>query len=569
MSTIMDTPTRSPFLLKSKFKTPGKTGGPASSCRSGPSRKYGQKAPGSLVKAGCSHLKAKPTATPVPSLKKAYKKVGITPKTPFATPKSTEGDRFIPSRSYMNMDVSAFAIRGGFDKRESTKLISPGSENYRKRLEGLMSRCLDDGEGNSARKPGVLSFKVKTPAESNNGIDSFTKMARGSDVSGCQPPPRVIPQVAEKTLDAPGVVNNFYLQLIDWSISNLVAVAIGTSVFIWNGKNESMELMTVETEDEESPYVTGVSWAPDGVHLAIGVSNSEVQVWNVSIPKQVRTFKGHSGPICALDWYKTLLSTGDNAGTIINHDVRAREHIVSRLMAHPEGVCGLKWAPSGRQLASGGDDNLVHIWDTALMSSSIAPDAAGRRDGEGRRRTNPSSAATSATGSHVPLLHRFADHRGAVKALAWCPFRTHLLATGGGANDCTIRFWNTQTGGCEKHVDAESQVTGLHWSKKDREIVSAHGYHGANKNQLIVWKYPSLVPLARLKGHEERVVSTAQAPEGDIIASLSADESLRIWRAFNPKTAAAGTARTGSGTIKRENEGEMIAGSGFGKSQIR
>ncbi|CAI5950111.1 unnamed protein product [Closterium sp. NIES-64] len=185
-------------------------------------------------------------------------------------------------------------------------------------------------------------------------------------------------------------------------------------------------------------------------------------------------------------------------------------------MAHPEGVCGLKWAPSGRQLASGGDDNLVHIWDTALMSSSIAPDAAGRRDGEGRRRTNPSSAATSATGSHVPLLHRFADHRGAVKALAWCPFRTHLLATGGGANDCTIRFWNTQTGGCEKHVDAESQ-----------------------------------------------------APEGDIIASLSADESLRIWRAFNPKTAAAGTARTGSGTIKRENEGGMIAGSGFGKSQIR
>ncbi|CAI5966723.1 unnamed protein product [Closterium sp. NIES-65] len=341
----------------------------------------------------------------------------------------------------MNMDVSAFAIRGGFDKRESTKLISPGSENYRKRLEGLMLRCLDDGEGNSARKPGVLSFKVKTPAESNNGIDSFTKMARGSDVSGCQPPPRVIPQEAEKTLDAPGVVNNFYLQLIDWSISNL--------------------------------------------------------------------------------------------------------------------------------LASGGDDNLVHIWDTALMSSSIAPDAAGRRDGEGRRRTNPSSAATSATGSHVPLLHRFADHRGAVKALAWCPFRTHLLATGGGANDCTIRFWNTQTGGCEKHVDAESQVTGLHWSKKDREIVSAHGYHGANKNQLIVWKYPSLVPLARLKGHEERVVSTAQAPEGDIIASLSADESLRIWRAFNPITAAAGTARTGSGTIKRENEGEMIAGSGFGKSQIR
>ncbi|CAI5480003.1 unnamed protein product [Closterium sp. Yama58-4] len=469
----------------------------------------------------------------------------------------------------MNMDISSFSIRGGFDKNDSRKLVTPGSENYRKRLEGLMTRCLEEGAGNSATKPRVLSFKVKAPAGSSNGLDSSVKTANGSEVSGCRPPPRVIPHEAEKALEAPGVVDNFYLQLIDWSISDLVAVALGTSVFIWNAQNEeSMELMSVETEDGQSPYVTGVSWAPDGIHLAIGISSFEIQVWNVSIPQQVRTFKGHSAPICAMDWYKTLLSAGDNAGTIINHDVRAREHIVARLKAHRKGVCGLKWAPSGRQLASGGDDNLVHIWDTALMSSSTAPDAAGRRDGANLLRTNASSAATSATGSHVPLLHRLAEHRGAVKALAWCPFRTHLLATGGGANDCTIRFWNTQTGACEKSVDAESQVTGLHWSKKDREIVSAHGY-GANANQLIVSKYPSLVPLARLKGHKDRVVSTAQAPDGDIIASLSADETLRIWRAFNPEPAAAKTVATGSRKGEMESNGGMTMGGGFARSQIR
>ena len=29
---------------------------------------------------------------------------------------------------------------------------------------------------------------------------------------------------------------------------------------------------------------------------------------------------------------------------------------------HEQEVCGLKWSPSGTQLASGGNDNLLHVW---------------------------------------------------------------------------------------------------------------------------------------------------------------------------------------------------------------
>lgn len=41
---------------------------------------------------------------------------------------------------------------------------------------------------------------------------------------------------------------------------------------------------------------------------------------------------------------------------------RAKEHVQGRLTAHTQEVCGLKWSPSGTQLASGGNDNLLHIW---------------------------------------------------------------------------------------------------------------------------------------------------------------------------------------------------------------
>jgi WD40 repeat protein len=64
------------------------------------------------------------------------------------------------------------------------------------------------------------------------------------------------------------------------------------------------------------------------------------------------------------------------------------------------------------QLASGGNDNLLMIWDAANDRPT----------------------------------HRITAHQAAVKALAWCPFQSNLLATGGGTADRTIKFHNTHTG---------------------------------------------------------------------------------------------------------------------------
>lgn len=35
---------------------------------------------------------------------------------------------------------------------------------------------------------------------------------------------------------------------------------------------------------------------------------------------------------------------------------------MATLAGHTQEVCGLKWAPDGRYIASGGNDNLVNIW---------------------------------------------------------------------------------------------------------------------------------------------------------------------------------------------------------------
>ena len=285
-------------------------------------------------------------------------------------------------------------------------------------------------------------------------------------------------QTSERTLDAPELVDDYYLNLLDWGSSNVLAVALGNTVYLWDASDSSTsELMTI---DEENGPITSVSWAPDGHHLAVGLNNSEVQLWDTTANRQLRTLRGgHQSRVGSLDWNNHILSSGGMDGLIINNDVRIRSHIVETYRGHHQEVCGLKWSASGTQLASGGNDNLLHIWDRSVASSN----------------------------SPTQWLHRLEDHTAAVKALAWCPFQGNLLASGGGGGDRCIKFWNTHTGACLNSVDTGSQVCALLWNKNERELLSSHGF---TQNQLTLWKYPSMVKMAELTGHTSRVLYMAQ-----------------------------------------------------------
>ena len=57
-----------------------------------------------------------------------------------------------------------------------------------------------------------------------------------------------------------------------------------------------------------------------------------------------------------------LYFSGSRTGMIHHHDVRVADHLVGRLAGHTQEVCGLKWSPDGRYLASGGNDNMLNIW---------------------------------------------------------------------------------------------------------------------------------------------------------------------------------------------------------------
>lgn len=308
---------------------------------------------------------------------------------------------------------------------------------------------------------------------------------------------RHIPQKPTRILDAPGLLDDYYLNLIDWSIQNVLCVALGKLVFLWNAENGSIQEINCTNENDQDQYVTSVSWMADGNYLAIGTSYNDVQIWEIEKLRKVRTLLGHNSRVASLSWNNHILSSGDLRGIIINSDVRVSNHITCTLQAHTQEVCGLKWSPDGTQLASGGNDNMLCIWDIE---------------------------------KHLKPRFTFNHHHAAVKAVAWCPWQKDILASGGGTTDRKMRFWNTNTGSCLNCIDTNSQVCSILWSKYHKELVSAHGFV---HNQLVVWSYPSCTKLTELHGHTSRVLHLAHSPDGSTVVSAAGDETLRFWKIFN------------------------------------
>jgi len=155
-------------------------------------------------------------------------------------------------------------------------------EEYKKQLAENLLRV-----DNSQRQSRILAFKSKPPPPPE-GFVNDRKFLYSQNTAPGQAKPRAlfrhIPQTAERTLDAPDLLDDYYLNLLDWSANNVLAVALANTVYLWDATTSSIaELLTAE---EDGP-VTSVQWAPDGRFLAVGLNNADVQLWDSQELRQV------------------------------------------------------------------------------------------------------------------------------------------------------------------------------------------------------------------------------------------------------------------------------------------
>ncbi|XP_020600246.1 protein FIZZY-RELATED 2-like [Phalaenopsis equestris] len=428
---------------------------------------------------------------------------------PSPSPRVIYSDRFIPSRLGSNFhlfNVDSPPMTGGKEEGSGayaailrTVLFGPDHgivppETPDRSWSGRVGYSSSPSSVSSSPSKNIFRFKAEVPRYSISpmGVDDLLP-----GVSPTQPmAARKVSRSPSKVLDAPALQDDFYLNLVDWSSSNMLAVGLGNCVYLWNASSSKVtKLCDLGVDDA----VCSVGWARQGSHLAVGTSQGIVQIWDASRCKKIRIMEGHRLRVGALAWSSSCLSSGSRDKNIFQRDIRVQQDYVSKLSAHKSEVCGLKWSYDNRQLASGGNDNKLFVWN---MNS-----------------TQP--------------VHKYCEHTAAVKAIAWSPHVHGLLASGGGTTDRCIRFWNTTTNSHLSCMDTGSQVCNLVWSKNVNELVSTHGY---SQNQIIVWRYPSMLKVATLTGHTFRVLYLAMSPDGQTIVTGAGDETLRFWNVFpSPK----------------------------------
>ena len=337
----------------------------------------------------------------------------------------------------------------------------------------------------------------------NNQKENLNNINNNSDYKN----QRKISQKPYKELLTSNLIDDFYLNLLDWSSKDQIAVGCTTSVILWNNnKTQSDVLLNYpcenleESENYVEKYVSSLIWSNEGDKLAVGHSLGCVEIYDVNKKKLISNYGGHTGRVGVVSWNGNIISSGSKDCNIITRDIRCKnnsENIIIKYIGHSQEVCGLRWSFDGSQLASGGNDNHLMIWN--LHS------------------TKPIMCNNS--------------HLAAVKAIAWSPHQHNILASGGGTADRTIRFWNTSTFENILKYDTGSQVCNLVFSKTSNELISTHGF---SLNQINIWKLPNLTKTATLIGHTFRVLYLGLSPNGQNIVTGAGDQTLKFWNVFPP-----------------------------------
>jgi cell division cycle protein 20 (cofactor of APC complex) len=156
-------------------------------------------------------------------------------------------DRFVPSRNASSTTMPTLALDQSFNGNTSANMSSLDAS------AAAELSALSESMGIPAPNRRILSFKAPPPkashavshidAQRNYLLASNASASRGTAQAGAGAAgvkKRNPPYVPDKVLDAPGFQDDYYLNLIDWSSENRVAIALGDIAYVWDAESGSV-----------------------------------------------------------------------------------------------------------------------------------------------------------------------------------------------------------------------------------------------------------------------------------------------------------------------------------------
>lgn len=287
-----------------------------------------------------------------------------------------------------------------------------------------------------------------------------------------------------RSIGEPLTSHSGWINAMSWSGRTLLSASTDRTVLEWERTSADVRHELFPSALDSELVVRPISWSPDGTMLAGGASDASIRVWSVTDAVEILRLDGHDGDVSALDWSPdgAWLASGDGTGEILVWDSRTGEP-VARSRAHDDVVSSVAWNDAATEIASGsldgtivltdlnGDELLVERDDAPVTALAWRGDSLLVADEDGR------VYDPLVSGPDEPV---FADPAHAVNAIAIGPDGRIAIGLG----DSTMAVLT-----------------------------------------------PDGEQLARGSGHNAEILGIDWAPSGTLVASSSADATIRLWDA--------------------------------------
>jgi hypothetical protein len=303
--------------------------------------------------------------------------------------------------------------------------------------------------------------------------------------------------------------------------------------------------------------ITSIAFTPDGKKLVVS-GHHELTVWDVAsgkLEKRIHTRARRAMALVFLPDGKLAAAGGRpgeegdvriydiNGGTPKNVNgvavldgVNDKGVMVKQLLDADDEVLCLALSADGKQLASGGCDRLVHVWDLSGGYANVKelPSIENHADWvfgvaftpDGKRLATASRDKTAKLWDLAAKesILTFPDHQNPVYAVAVKADGKQGFSVG---EDNQLRTWNAAPEG--KQVRASGGhgkvILKLAAHPKQPLLVTC------SADQTVrIWNADNGSAVRTLSGHGDYVYAVAVSPDGNLIASGAFDGEVRLWK---------------------------------------
>jgi WD40 repeat protein/tRNA A-37 threonylcarbamoyl transferase component Bud32 len=300
--------------------------------------------------------------------------------------------------------------------------------------------------------------------------------------------------------------------------------------------------------------VWSLAWSPEGRRLVTGGMDSTIKVWDTTTGHEALTLREHRNRIWTVafssDGHRLVSASADRTVRVWDGRPWQGEKLgqeILTLPGHPDFLEVIAFSPDGRCLASTARDGTVKLWDAWSGEELYARPGSGRPfsaqgvafspDGkwlatveEGKRVMVWDFAALRSGGGTRPPCTL--ENELNIQCLAFSSDGKLAASVGFGklaASDRSpffVRVWDATTGKQTQELGSHNWVITAIAFRPDGQAIASASADGTVR----IWDVGTGKPKVLLEPpHEGRVNTVAFSPDGKRLASGGRDWTVRIW----------------------------------------